>query len=127
MVTVWRQMGGTCWPTRAASSSVSDNFAGNGLLASCTNHDGPHLHEHKVAGLWKGPQVHYMGVKFSISGETHYGWVRLRDFVCGLESPFMVGYAYETVANKPIQKGHPGTDEPTLGALDRKSTRLNSS
>jgi len=95
----------------------SDNFAGNGLLASCTNHDGPHLHEHKVAGLWKGPQVHYMGVKFSISGETHYGWVRLRDFVCGLESPFMVGYAYETVANKPIQTGPPGTDEPTLGAL----------
>ncbi len=95
----------------------SDNFAGNGLLASCTNHDGPHLNEHRVGGLWKGPLVHYMGVKFSISGETHYGWVRLRDFVCGLESPFMVGYAYETVANKPIQTGPPGTDEPTLGAL----------
>lgn len=48
----------------------------------------------------------FLGVKFLIKGETHYGWIRLavgpgRSTVPGN----ILGYGYETVANKRISAG----------------------
>jgi hypothetical protein len=62
-------------------------------------------------GFWGGDlKNHYLGVRFLISGETHYGWIRLTVTTSvQMRKPSMsatiTGYAYETVANKPILAG----------------------
>jgi len=50
----------------------------------------------------KGVQA-YLGLKFMIAGQVHYGWARVQSN--GLATAFVDGYAYETVANKPIVTG----------------------
>jgi hypothetical protein len=49
----------------------------------------------------------FLGFKFTISGQTHYGWAHVT--VSGNGS-VLNGYAYETVANQPILAGK--TSEP---------------
>jgi hypothetical protein len=61
----------------------------------------------KLYGNWaNNPVNHYLGVKFLIDGATHYGWVRLTVTTRphGFKAT-ITGYAYETVANKPIFAG----------------------
>jgi hypothetical protein len=79
---------------------------------------------------WLGSHRDYLGLKFSISGETHFGWARLR--VNGFSRVVITGYAYESVANTPIITGKTsGTNEVsglegtagTLGALAQGSVR----
>ena len=59
-------------------------------------------------GKWGGnPKNRYVGVRFSIKGETHYGWIRLS---VNTEIPLhmsatITAYAYETVPNKRILAG----------------------
>ncbi len=59
-------------------------------------------------GKWGGdPQNRYVGVKFQIHGQTHYGWIRMTvntDFPAGMTAT-ITAYAYETVANKAIKAG----------------------
>jgi hypothetical protein len=51
-------------------------------------------------GAWiNNPPNRFLGVKFLIDDQIHYGWVRMQ--VNGL-SGTIVGYAYETVPNRPI-------------------------
>jgi hypothetical protein len=60
------------------------------------------------SGKWGGnPPDRYLGVKFSIHGVTHYGWIRL---TVNFQNPLsrsvtITAYAYETVANKMITAG----------------------
>ncbi len=73
----------------------------------------------------------YLGMRFSINGQVHYGWAR---FVTNTIGPIatLTGYAYETIPGKPIIAGatkgrddaeptaslNPPTPVPaTLGAL----------
>lgn len=67
-----------------------------------------------VFGPWEGsPKNGYLGVRFLITGETHYGWVRLTvstEFKRRMTAT-VTAYAYETVANKAIVAGPVG--EPT--------------
>jgi hypothetical protein len=59
----------------------------------------------------------YLGVKFEIKGQTHFGWARLN---VQIQLPLTItatltGYAYETIANKAITAGQtkgPGNLEP---------------
>ena len=56
-------------------------------------------------GQWTQKTNRYLGVKFLIGGETHYGWVRLST------TPLwgtVTGYAYESVPNKGIKAGYVG-------------------
>src|SRR5580704_6820949 len=65
-------------------------------------------------GLWvgKGAGVkdRYLGLKFVVDGEVHYGWARL-SVTLGHHRQFddvsgtLTGYAYETVPDKPIVAG----------------------
>lgn len=62
-------------------------------------------------GYWGGNRKNsYLGVRFLINGQTHYGWIRLtvttnvKSGKPSLEAT-ITGYAYETVANKPIKAG----------------------
>jgi hypothetical protein len=62
-------------------------------------------------GDWFGVSNRFLGVKFLIDGETHYGWVRMAWW------GQIDGYAYETIPNKPIYakppaKGQSADTEP---------------
>jgi hypothetical protein len=54
-------------------------------------------------GAWLKVKQAYLGLKFVIKGEVHYGWAHIR--LAGETNPTIVGYAYETVANKAIVTG----------------------
>ncbi len=64
-------------------------------------------------GQWYNVQNKYLGLLFYIKGKVHYGWARL-NIKNGLNAT-LTGYAYETVANKPIIAGKTkGPDVITL-------------
>ena len=69
------------------------------------------------AGPWKQTTRGYLGLKFVIQGQVHYGWARLNVTATtasgsGGMSAGIYGaiseYAYETVPNKPILTGQQG-------------------
>jgi len=67
----------------------------------------------------KGVRNRYLGLKFQIKGETHYGWARLNVSVQSHGpanvTATLTGYAYETVPDKPIIAGKTkGTDVITV-------------
>jgi hypothetical protein len=47
----------------------------------------------------------YLGLKFVIKGQTHFGWARVRTASIYPYKVFLTGYAYETIPNKPITTG----------------------
>ncbi|MGH9493883.1 MAG: hypothetical protein ACRD3B_02700 [Candidatus Sulfotelmatobacter sp.] len=61
---------------------------------------------HSSYGKWGNVSNRYLGVKFLIKGQTHYGWIRLSvQWTHGLTAT-ITAYAYETVANKKIGGGN---------------------
>jgi len=92
-------------------------LAGTGFMAAAFSTQG-------TVGPWRNATNRYLGLKFQIKGKTHYGWARL-NVAGGFGSitATLTGYAYETIANKPIIAGKTkGEDvitvEPaTLGRL----------
>jgi hypothetical protein len=82
------------------------------------------LYASSTQGQWLYTQRRYLGLKFIIGGQPHYGWARLtvQPADGGLQAT-LTGYAYETIPNKPIIAGKTkGPDvvtwEPaTLGRL----------
>jgi hypothetical protein len=58
-------------------------------------------------GPWKDARNKYLGLKFEINGEVHFGWARLSVtcFTPAAARVLLTGYAYETVANQPILTG----------------------
>jgi hypothetical protein len=78
----------------------------------------------RLVGDWGGnPKNRYLGVRFLIDGQTHYGWVRLTIITePGTSwSATITGYAYETVANKPIKAGTAATATAPVQALRRQA------
>jgi hypothetical protein len=80
-----------------------------------------------AGGPWSGVTGRYLGLKFLIDGEFHYGWARLT-VAKKLNHIVLTGYAYETIPNKPLKAGQTSetADEartygetfgPTLGML----------
>jgi hypothetical protein len=96
--------------------SFNNNFMGG---ASASN-QGPA----KYGGMWAPPdgneENRYVGLKFVINGEIHYGWARLSVEVRlprngGIKAQ-LNGYAYETEANKSIEAGKTsGADLASVG------------
>ena len=81
-----------------SSSSTSQNFFRNAGLGSFYLMSGS---SGSTYGTWSG-QEGYLGVVFEISGEQHYGWIRLA--VDEHYTGFTVKeYAYETIPNLEIQ------------------------
>jgi hypothetical protein len=63
----------------------------------------------------------YLGLKFQINGETHYGWARLNVQVNTTKLTIysrLTGYAYETTPNTPIAAGqtHSASEIGTLAS-----------
>jgi hypothetical protein len=91
-----------------ASIGPSQNFVASGyngenmIDVTHTTTGGPSF----VGGAWANVRNKYLGLKFQIAGETHYGWARLtvtREFFHF--TAILTGYAYETVANTAIKAG----------------------
>jgi hypothetical protein len=62
----------------------------------------------------------YLGLKFTTGGEVHYGWARITVQANQLTiTATLTGYAYETVANRPIITGvtH-GTFDPDQAQVE---------
>jgi hypothetical protein len=80
-------------------------------------------------GSWSGsPKNRYLGVRFQMNGETHYGWIRLTVTTnpkahTAFMSATITGYAYETVANKPIVAG---TAEIAAAAAEKPTAEVQS-
>lgn len=74
-------------------------------------------------GHWGASQSGFVGLRFLINGQTHYGWadiVASPDLVDGGYTGVLTGYAYDTVANQPILAGQTTAKIPepaTLGLL----------
>jgi hypothetical protein len=84
--------------------------------------------ETSLRGKWGNAGDKYLGLRFDINGQAHYGWAEFK--VVGYVSFFsayldstLLGYAYDTVANQAIKAGQTtsapsATPEPaTLGLL----------
>ncbi len=56
-------------------------------------------------GQWKDVSDGYLGFKFYIKGEAHYGWARFSAVGSREIRPTLTGYAYESIPNKPIVTG----------------------
>jgi hypothetical protein len=84
--------------------------------------------EHHSACKWLGVKQAYLGVRFMIKGEAHYGWIRLGYMEASTNQPTrakQTGYAYETIPNKPIITGKThGKDNATLGRLAQGASGL---
>jgi len=82
-------------------------------------------------GKWNGVNKRYLGLKFAIGANTHFGWARL-NVTCNLYKvdAVLTGYAYETIANKPIITGKTkGRDvitvqDASLGHLARGASAI---
>jgi hypothetical protein len=78
---------------------------GSAVMANWTNSGGYYF------GSWVSAKGMYLGIRFAIDGETHYGWARLsatysprrKDIVA-----LLTGYAYETEPNGGIRAGDKG-------------------
>jgi len=109
----------------------NDRFGSiDGIMASVSRHSN---HRTSFRGNWandgKGVKNRYVGVRFEISGEVHYGWARLNvTFPKQRLRAVLTGYAYETIPSKAIitgkimGAGDSGVTPATLGrlALGRK-------
>ena len=83
---------------RGAQIGPAANFSGKLMAASGT--------EYGYAGQWQNVADRYLGLKFSINGSIHYGWARFSvTSGSGTITATLSGYAYETVANRPITAG----------------------
>jgi hypothetical protein len=76
-------------------------------------------------GDWFDNKNQYLGLRFEIDGETHYGWARL---TVGWENKYHVtaevsGYAYETEANTTITAGDTGKTQE-IGEQQPSTSRM---
>lgn len=67
----------------------------------------PACTETTTRGPWTKGTNRNLGLRFVIQGQNHYGWARLKVEVTPSNrvTLILLGYAYETVANKPIRAG----------------------
>ena len=55
-------------------------------------------------GPWAGGKNGYLGLKFVINGQVHFGWARVT-VTKHIGEVVLTGFAYETVANKHLKAG----------------------
>ena len=97
-----------------AGAVISSKRPFRGSLMASTPGAGPY------SGSWVNVTDRYLGLKFKIEGNVHYGWARLSVYLntqLGPVSGLLTGYAYETIPNKRIVAGR------TKGPEDMQSSR----
>lgn len=98
---------------------AKDKFGGNDDLETCH----AALHSYFRDGQWLNVKNKFIGLKFTINGQTHFGWARLtvRQATFCQSQVLLTGYAYEDVANMPIAAGK------TSGTSNGSSPELHTS
>lgn len=76
-------------------------------------------------GNWCSVTDKYLGLRFNISGSTHYGWVRLDVPNNGADSWTVKDYAFNTVAGAPINAGQETLSVETNTLQDVRIVALN--
>ena len=106
-----------------------ENFQGEGLMAEYV-HSYHRTRDLKPAhsscfGRFLAANF-YMGVRFQVKGETHYGWIRFSSMKCYPVLGTITGYAYNMVPNAPIQAGQTrsGEAQSSQVAADRSLGQL---
>ncbi len=66
-------------------------------------------------GNWINVSNRYLGVRFTIGGATHYGWVRMS--TVNTDTVTIHDFAYESLADTPIVTGITAVPEPGTLAL----------
>jgi hypothetical protein len=61
-------------------------------------------------GQWLNTHDRYLGLRFMIDGQPHFGWARFKVSLKDKKAPYalavtLTGYAYETIPNNPIIAG----------------------
>lgn len=73
-------------------------------------------------GSWVNVRGRYLGLRFKINGQTHYGWARLSVNLGGQGrgvTAILTGYAYETIPDKSIIAGETkGPDDNSIDGPD---------
>lgn len=88
------------------SIGPSGNFVSSGYMAVASRNWNRSYKRKRCSGQFQYPHDHFLGLKFMISGEVHYGWARL-DVKCseGTVTALLTGYAYETIPNQGLKAG----------------------
>jgi len=89
-------------------------FANSGLLASAGSR--------RAFGNFLNIIHRFLGVRFLINGEAHYGWIGFRR--CNGFAASLVGWAYETEPDKPILAGDRGEGAGSASVYSPESTSL---
>ena len=76
-----------------------------------------------IYGYW-GSNRDYLGLRFKIDGQTHYGWIQMH-LPATEGAGFVEGFAYETVPNMPIIAGIPEPSAPLLIVMGATTCLLN--
>jgi hypothetical protein len=76
---------------------------------------------HSSGGPWFNVSNKFMGFKFMLGGEVHYGWARLT--VTGATTATITGYAYETTPNYRIRAGQRSESEEGAAAASGESVK----
>jgi hypothetical protein len=97
---------------KGAVIGKADKFVGTPQVLGAVyyNSDGVQTYFY---GKWTNAGTLYLGLQFNIKGQKHYGWARLNITIPNgsgnLQYPpitaQLTGFAYETIANKPIVAG----------------------
>jgi hypothetical protein len=102
---------------RGSLIGPKDRFNGNLMAFACSFASTTDCR----VGKWFDVHDRYLGLRFMINGEIHYGWARLNvsfevnQVPHGTLKATLTGYAYETVPNKAIVAGKiQGPDVVTL-------------
>jgi len=99
-----------------AQIAPTGRFGSGGYMAWGVYFNYPHRRHCSGYGPWNKVHNRYLGVRFIVNGEMHYGWARLSESCSkyGITA-VLSGYAYETIANQGIMAGQ------KKGALENES------
>ena len=78
---------------------ISPQYGYGAAMASAGSYGAPYS-----GGPWLNVTKRYLGLKFLIHGEVHYGWARL-SVTDQIFKIVLTGYAYETTPNKSLRAG----------------------
>jgi hypothetical protein len=101
--------------------SSKARFISGGVMADAISSFGYGGSLQTSFGYWLNAKNRYLGIKFYIDGEIHYGWARLNAYA---GHATLTGYAYETIPDKPIPAGVFPTANPVSNAAPQKPATL---
>ncbi len=92
-------------------ASIKSPFRSDAALVGCYNF------VRSCFGNWLGQSSGFVGLKFKINGEIHYGWAEFKVQGRVPITGFLTGYAYETIPLKPIKAGQRQEDDAAISRI----------